>query len=119
MKLIAIYSLVLVGLSASVQADTKPAPKPAPKRIEITVTPRGFMPDRIEVPAGVPVVLAVTRTTDRTCAKRVIVQLGDGKQVEQDLPLDKVVEVPITFPKKGELRYACAMDMVTGVIVVQ
>lgn len=46
-------------------------------------------------------------------------QLGDGKKIERDLPLDKTVEVPATFAKKGQLRYACSMDMISGVILVQ
>ncbi len=114
MKLVVICSVVL-GLTAIAHADSKPAPR----RVEIIVTAKGFEPERVQVPAGQPLTLAITRKTDRTCAKRVVVQLGDGKKIEQDLPLDKTVEVPVTFSKKGELRYACGMDMISGVIVVQ
>ena len=119
-----IASLFLVGVAVPTGvvistgfADTaKPA---ASKRIEISVTSRGFEPGKIQVPAGQPVNLVFTRKTDRTCAKRVVIQLGDGKKVEKDLPLDTAVEILVTFAKKGELAYACAMDMITGVILVQ
>ncbi len=113
-----IGSLFLVGVVVSTGlADT--AKPTAPKRIEIFVTTKGFEPGKIEVPAAQPITLVFTRRTDRTCAKRVVIQLGDGKKVEKDLPLDISVEVPVTFAKKGELAYACAMDMITGVILVQ
>lgn len=114
MKLI-ILGAVTLGLVAIAHAD----PKPSPKRVEITVTAKGFEPDRVQVAAGQPVTLAITRKTDRTCAKRVVVQLGDGKTVEKELPLDKTIEVAATFAKKGELRYACSMDMIAGTILVQ
>ena len=115
LKFIAIGSLALLGFVAVATADTKPLPR----RIEISVTAKGFEPDRVQVSATQPVTLVITRKTDRTCAKRVVIQLGDGKKVEQDLPLDKAVEIPLSFAKKGELRYACAMDMISGVILVQ
>lgn len=115
MKLIALCTVALLGFVTITSAD----PKPAPKRIEIVVTEKGFEPSRVQVAAAQPVTLVITRKTDRTCAKRVVVQLGDGKKIEQDLPLDKAVEVPVTFVKKGELRYACGMDMISGVILVQ
>jgi hypothetical protein len=43
----------------------------------------------------------------------------DGKKLERDLPLDKPVEVAVTFPKAGKLGYACSMNMAKGVIFVQ
>ncbi len=113
MKVIALCSVILFGLAALAAADPKPT------RVEITVTTKGFEPARIQVPAAKPVTLVITRKTERTCAKRVVIQLGDGKKVERDLPLGRPVEVPVTFAKKGELSYACGMDMITGVIVVQ
>ena len=112
-----IWFLTVIGLAGSAaHADPE---KRGVKRIEISVTAKGFAPDNVQVTAAQPVMLVFTRTTDRTCAKRVVIQLGDGKKVEQDLPLDKAVEVAVTFAKKGELRYSCAMDMISGVITIQ
>jgi plastocyanin domain-containing protein len=48
-----------------------------------------------------------------------VLTLEDGKQVERDLPLDKPVELAVTFPKAGKLGYACGMNMTKGIIVVQ
>src|SRR6266568_1906422 len=67
-------------------------------------------------PAGVPLRLVITRKTDRTCAKEVVIKdLG----IDRPLPLDQPVTVDITPKKTGQLRYACGMDMVSGAIVVQ
>ena len=89
-----------------------------PARIDITVTEQGFQPDAIAVPAGKPVALVFVRKTDKTCAKHVRLKVGD-QQIDRDLPLDKPVEIDVTFPKPGKLTYACAMDMVHGTITVE
>jgi plastocyanin domain-containing protein len=88
-------------------------------RIEISVTKRGFDPDAINVPAKKPVTLVFTRKTEQTCTKTVVLTLDDGKKLERELPLDKPVELAVTFPKAGKLGYACSMDMTKGVIIVQ
>lgn len=88
-------------------------------RLEISVTRKGFAPDRLKVKKGQAVTLAFTRTTDATCAKSVTVQLGDGKKIEKELPLNKTVEIPVTFAKTGALAYACSMDMIRGVVLVE
>jgi len=112
-------SFALVAwVAASAAADPKPAPTPAPPRLQIQVTKRGFEPDEISVPARTPVTLVFTRKTESTCTKSVVVKLDDGKQIERELPLDKPVEILVTFPKPGKLGYACSMDMNKGVIVV-
>ncbi len=108
-------SLILgtLAFAGTATADAKPA------RVEISITPKGFSPDHVTVKKDQPVVLAFTRKTDKTCAKAVVLDLGDGKKVTKDLPLDKTVEISATFAKTGELGYACGMDMVHGVLTVQ
>ena len=82
------------------------------------MTRHGFEPGTITVPAKQLVQLVFTRTTDATCATRVVLDPGDGKPLARDLPLGQPVELAVTFPKAGKLVYACGMDMITGVIVV-
>jgi plastocyanin domain-containing protein len=110
--------IVAITLSLLLLAATAWAAAAA-RRIEITVTEKGFSPDKVKVKKGEPITLAFTRKTDKTCAKKVIVQLGDGKKVEKKLPLDQTVELDVTFAKAGELRYGCSMDMITGTITVE
>jgi plastocyanin domain-containing protein len=113
------HKRILTAMLASLALAGTAAADPKPTRVEISVTPKGFSPDHITVKKDQPVVLAFTRKTDKTCAKAVVVDLGDGKKVTKDLPLDKTVEISATFAKTGELSYACGMDMVHGVMTVQ
>lgn len=116
MKFLAV--LIPLALAGGAMADAPAAKVPA-RRIEVSITKRGFDPDSINVPANKPVTLVFTRKTDETCTKSVVLKLDDGKQIERELPLDKPVEIAMTFPKAGKLGYACGMDMAKGVIVVQ
>ena len=84
--------------------------------IAITVTEKGFEPARVTVPAGKSVTLWVTRRTDKTCAKEIVIA---DQGIRRDLPLDEAVEITFTPAKAGEIRYACGMDMLAGTIVVQ
>jgi plastocyanin domain-containing protein len=118
MKTAVLFALALAPvLAGAASADTAKSKDPA--RIEITVTKRGFEPENISVPSNKLLTLVFTRKTDATCAKKVVVKLGDDKKVEVALPLDTAVEVPVTFAKAGKLTYACTMDMIKGTIQVQ
>ncbi len=89
----------------------------APARtVAVTVTPKGFEPDRIEVKKGEPLRLVITRKTDDTCATEVVFE---GDKSVTKLPLNKAVTIDYTPRKAGRLRYACAMGMVGGVVTVQ
>ena len=108
--------LIPVALAGAAMAD---APIKKSPRIEVSVTKRGFNPDSINVPANKPVTLVFTRKTEQTCTKSVVLTMEDGKKIERELPLDKPVEIAVTFPKAGKLGYACGMDMAKGIIVVE
>jgi plastocyanin domain-containing protein len=110
-------TLLLAALTTGIA--TPAAADPKPRRVEIAVTTKGFEPDRILVKKQEHVMLAFTRKTDSTCAKQVIVDLGGGKKMNRALPLNKTVELDVVFAKAGELAYACSMDMIHGVVVVQ
>jgi plastocyanin domain-containing protein len=105
-------------------AKAAPAAKPAAVRadknglrtVELTVTSKGFEPANVQVKAGHPVRLVVTRRTDKTCAKEIILEdLG----IHQPLPLDTPVTVEFTPSESGTLRYACAMDHISGLVTIQ
>ena len=67
--------------------------RPGPKEVAVTVGVNGFDPWRIQARAGKPLVLAITRTTDDTCATEIVIP-GAGKSVP--LPLGKPVRVELT-----------------------
>ncbi len=83
--------------------------------IEIAVTSDGFVPASIKVKHDQPVKLVVTRKTDRTCATEIVIK---DQGINQRLPLNQPVVVEFTPKRAGQLRYACGMDMIAGVIVV-
>lgn len=85
------------------------------RTIEIAVTAKGFEPARVKVAKGVPLKLVVTRKTDDTCAKEIVIP---DENLKADLPLNKPVTLSFTPTKSGEIRYACGMNMVSGVLVV-
>jgi plastocyanin domain-containing protein len=104
------------------QAETvtgeAPAPAPAAgeaRVVQVTVDGQGFHPDRIEARAGEPVTLAITRTTDETCGTEIVMP---AMSIERKLPLNEQVEITLTPQEKGEIAFACGMDMLKGTIVV-
>jgi len=89
---------------------------PAAGKVTMAVTDKGFEPERIPAKKGQPITLAITRTTDHTCARDIVFQGQDGKT---PLPLGKTVEVTYTPKASGEIKFGCAMGMmVSGVLAV-
>jgi plastocyanin domain-containing protein len=87
-----------------------------PRTIELKVTAKGFEPDRVHVKKGEALKLLVTRTTDQTCAKELVLK---DVGIRKDLPLNQPVTIELTPRKGGEIRFACGMDMISGVLVVE
>lgn len=114
--------VVLVGLVTSAlvvvtACDREPAiaPESTGPRIAVTVDGEGYHPARIPAPAGQPITLVFTRTTDQTCGQ---VLVFPDLSIRRELPLREPVAVTIT-PPRGELRFTCGMDMYRGAVVAQ
>lgn len=84
---------------------------PGARRVVVQVTEAGFVPDRIRAEAGKAITLAVTRKTDRTCARELTIKGQPGKT---DLPLDREVEITYTPPAAGTIPFGCAMGMMVS-----
>lgn len=97
----------LLGLNSAYAKDMA-------KNVDLKVTENGFEPAEIKVKPGTHVVLKVIRTTDQTCATQI--KINNKKT---DLPLNKQVSVDAGTLKKGEIKFACGMDMLTGHIVTE
>jgi plastocyanin domain-containing protein len=85
------------------------------RHVAIRVDADGYTPARIPGKPGEHLVLSFTRTIDSTCVSQL--KAPDGKLV--DLPLGHAVDVTIAVPPRGEVGFACGMDMFHGAIVAQ
>jgi len=104
--------------------DGKPATVTAPatsgipgvdsvRRIPVEAGKDGYVPGRIEGKPGEKLILVFTRTVDGECLAKVKV----AGEAPVELPKGQAVEVAVTVPTTGELRFVCGMDMFSGVIV--
>lgn len=109
-------TLVLVSLVVVIFAVLGCQQQGGDGEYQIALTDRGFEPAEIKIPSNQAVTLVVTRKTDQTCAKELV--FADTKQ-RHELPLNQPVRIALPPQQGGTLSYACAMDMISGKIVVR
>jgi len=85
------------------------------RTVDMEVTSAGFVPSQVKVKKGQKTLLKITRKTDRTCATEVVIK---DYGINTPLPLNKTVTVALTPKASGEIHYACAMNMIGGVLFV-
>lgn len=125
MKLVAVTFALVSSFAGCKKADeTKPAPATLTtgtvdaegvRAVPIEVAAEGYRPDRIPGKPGEKLKLVFTRRADGECYETL--KAPDGKMV--NLPKDKPVEVAVTVPMNGEVKFACGMNMLQGVIVAE
>lgn len=108
--------LILIIVAASAFTFVAEARVADTQIVKLVVTEKGFEPNSVDVKPGSDVVLMITRKTDSTCAKQVQVA---SKELKADLPLNKPVTLKLGKLEKGEIRFACGMNMISGVLVVK
>ena len=108
--------LLLATLVAASACKNAPSVPPSDGRpaLEVKVDATGYHPDKVHAKAGKPVRLLVTRTTDDGCGQQLVVP---SLHLKYELPLNQPVAIDVTMPDKGELAFACGMDMYKGAIV--
>ena len=87
------------------------------QQVRVVVTEAGFVPPRVEVKRGRPVVVTFSRATEQTCGTDVVfASLKRG----YDLPLNKDVRVELAAAEIGDtLKYSCSMEMLHGMLVAK
>ncbi|HEX9002877.1 MAG TPA: multicopper oxidase domain-containing protein [Blastocatellia bacterium] len=112
-----IMAMVKAGKTPAAPADHSQHQAEIPAdAIKITVSKDGFSPARLEVKAGQPLKLAFYRADAENCAGTVVFP---KLKVEAKLPVGQTTLVEITPQEKGELAFACGMNMFKGVMIVQ
>ena len=95
---------------------TNTAPEvPQQQTLELTVTAAGYTPSLATVKTGVPLTLTVTRTTNNTCAREIII---DSYNINKPLPMNQPVVIELT-PGTSDISYHCAMSMFRGKLKVE
>lgn len=112
-KLLLLTAVILSAPSLFAKAGHE---SPPAQVIEISVTENGFEPSQVDVKAGTPVILKVTRKTDATCATELQIP---SKKTKKDLPLNKTVTFDLGKLEKGDLAYSCGMNMLNGKLQVK
>jgi len=116
-------SLILLALSALPACrknDDSGAPKPVvaagDQVIAVTADERGFTPAAVETRQGSKLTLRFTRTTDATCADKVVFPEAG---IEQALPLKQPVDVQVPTDKARTLAFQCGMGMYKSAVVIR
>jgi plastocyanin domain-containing protein len=82
----------------------------------ITLTDKGYQPERVRLRRGIPARLTFVRKFAATCATEIIIE---KYKIKRDLPMNQPVVVEFTPEKSGELEYTCSMKMVGGKISIR
>jgi plastocyanin domain-containing protein len=83
--------------------------------ISVSVGDEGFQPSRVELKRGQDATLRFTRTSDKTCATKVVFP---ELKVEKDLPLNEAVDVKVPTNEPRELAFQCGMGMYKSAVVI-
>ncbi len=110
MKIVILVSLFFFSLF-SVAAKKLPQ-----QMVKVQVTEEGFVPAQIKVKSGSHVLLKVTRSTNNTCATEIRIK---EKNIKQRLDMNKEVSIDLGVLQKGDIRFACGMDMISGHIITE
>ncbi len=127
LKQVSLLALLVIAGCKEKTSDPAKAPAPpaaphaatpaGPRTVSMEVTEAGFVPNTIAVKKGDPLLLKVTRTTDKTCATEILIE---GTEINVPLPLGQQVEVAFTPTKDGKIAYGCAMGMmISGTLLVE
>lgn len=108
--------LALMGLLAGIGACKGEPPKPAGSGdIPITADDKGFSPSSVTVQKGSKATLVFTRTSEKTCADKVVFP---ELKIEKDLPMNTAVKIDVPTDKEQKLTFQCGMGMYKSSVVV-
>jgi RND family efflux transporter MFP subunit len=107
-----------LGLRQSRSAAALPAAadRQGVQTAKVIVNEQGLEPAKVTVRSGRQTRITFVRTTDKTCATEVVFP---SLNIKRALPLNEPVVIEFTPAESGDVAFACGMNMLKGVIVVQ
>jgi plastocyanin domain-containing protein len=116
-------AVVLISLACSRSEASRAGPEPpippaAPgvQQTKIIVDGKGFTPSEVKVEKGKPASLVFVRTTDGTCATKVVFP---ELKLEKELPLNTPVMVDVPTSEARTLTFQCGMSMFKSSVLIQ
>jgi hypothetical protein len=103
--------IFLIGFYFAYGINFARADGPRRTVVELSVTDKGFQPGSVDVGPGQDLTLKITRKTDNTCARDIVIP---SKKIKKELPLNKEVVVHVGKLEKGEVRFGCGMNLMEG-----
>lgn len=104
--------VVRVGAAVTIAKATVTIPTDT---LKLQVGASGFAPASLQIAAGKPVKLAITRAAESNCASKIVFpSLG----ITRDLPLGATTVIELPVLPVGELRFTCGMGMYKGALLV-
>jgi plastocyanin domain-containing protein len=97
------------------EAHAQPAAATSQAIIPISASDKGFQPSRVELKKGQSATLRFTRTSDTTCATKVVFP---ELKIEKDLPLNEAVDIEVPTGEPRELAFQCGMGMYKSAVVI-
>lgn len=88
----------------------------AAQTAKVVVNEQGFEPAKVSLRAGMPARITFVRTTEKTCGTEVVFP---SLNIKRALPLNQSVQIEFTPSTTGEIAFACGMNMLKGVMVVE
>jgi plastocyanin domain-containing protein len=112
------FLALLFGVPGCHKDDASPRPVVAvgDQVIAVVADERGFTPAAVETQHGSKLTLRFTRTSDATCADKVVFPEAG---IEKDLPLKQPVDVTVPTDKAKTLVFQCGMGMFKSSVVIR
>ena len=109
-------ALIVASCHKDVDASPKPVVAVGDQTIAVIADERGFTPAAVETQHGSKLTLRFTRTTDATCADKVVFPEAG---IEKPLPLKQPVDIVIPTDIARTLAFQCGMGMFKSAVVIR
>src|SRR6267143_883035 len=104
----ALIALALLTAAAAVGCNGQQKASTGPQVVQLAVTDAGFVPARAEVPRRQAFTLVVTRKTDQTCVKEILIPALNERRT---LPLNQAVRIDVSKGVADTLSFICGEHM--------